>query len=583
MNREEIADIFEQIAQLLELQEENPFKVRAYRTGADTVRSFSGDLVGLARAKKLKGIKGLGDALQDKVTELVETGKLEFFEKLRSQFPPTIFELFELTGLGPKKVGLLYRTLGIASIGDLQKAIDAGGLDSLAGFGAKSVQNLRQAIAYREQHQGVFRRDELASAVQRILAGLRGLASVSQVQVAGSWRRGKEVVRDLDFLVSSTDAEEVMSWFVGMADVTEVLAQGPTKSSIRLQNGAQCDLRSVANEHFPFALAYFTGSKEHNVALRGRALKMGWTLNEYRFAATDGSEKQPPVVNTEEDIYAFLGLQYVPPELRESTGEIEAAEKNALPRLVQLTDLRGTFHNHTTASDGSASLREMAEGAMELGLTYLGIADHSKSSFQANGLDEKRLREQLAAIRELNAEYAPHGFRIFAGSEVDILKNGSLDYADDLLAELDYVVASVHSVFNLSEEEMTQRILQAVSNPHVTMLGHLTGRLLLRREAYAVNIPAVLDACAANGTIIELNASAWRLDLDWRWWKLARDKNVRTSINPDAHSVEGLNDLVFGVDIARKGWLRKEDVLNTRKLPEVMEMLQEKRRRLLSL
>jgi DNA polymerase (family X) len=580
MTREAIADIFDQIAVLLELKGENPFKIRAYRTGAETVRSFAGDFVELARQNKLKGIKGLGDALQEKAVELVATGKLVFFEKLRGEFPEGIFELFELSGLGPKKIALLYETLGIGSIPQLAEALETGKLTGLPGFAEKSVQKLKESIAFRASHADTFRRDQAADFVEQLLEALRSLEVVSQVQVAGSFRRGKEVVRDLDFLVATKSPGEVMEFFVSQPGVHEVLAKGETKSSVRLENGLQVDLRAVTNAEFPYALAYFTGSKEHNVAMRGRALKQGWTLNEYRFAPTDPNSPAPaPQLNTEQDIYAFLGLEYVPPELRENTGEIEAAESGKLPKLVELAQLRGTFHNHTTASDGSHSLRQMAEAAMSMGLSYLGIADHSKSSFQANGLDEKRLRQQLEDIRLLNDEYASEGFRIFTGSEVDILKDGTLDFPDDLLAELDYTVASVHNAMTLPEEEMTARILRAVANPHVTMLGHLTGRLLLKREPYAVNISKILDACAANGTVVELNANPWRLDLDWRWWKLARDKGVKCSINPDAHEMAGLADLTHGVSIARKGWLRREDVINCLKLDEVVAFLQQKRQR----
>jgi DNA polymerase (family 10) len=333
----------------------------------------------------------------------------------------------------------------------------------------------------------------------------------------------------------------------------------------------QCDLRVVENDAFPFALNYFTGSKEHNVAMRQRCLDRGWSLNEYAITG----DNPPSDVHDERDIYRVLGLSYIEPELRENHGELEAAESNTLPDLVQLTNLRGTFHNHTTASDGNATLAEMAEAAQELGLQYLGIADHSKSSFQANGLDATRLRKQIAEIRAMNADF--DGFRLFAGSEVDILKDGSLDFDDELLAELDYVVASVHNVMNLPEAEMTKRIIKAIENPHVTMLGHVTGRLLCQRPAYAVNIPAIIDAAAETGTIIELNASPWRLDMDWRWWKLAKGKGVKCSINPDAHSTRGLQDLFFGIRSARKGWLERGDVVNTLPLGEIERLLQKKR------
>jgi DNA polymerase (family 10) len=335
-------------------------------------------------------------------------------------------------------------------------------------------------------------------------------------------------------------------------------------------------LRAVSNASYPFALNYFTGSKEHNVALRARALKHGYSLNEYALTSLESPGEEVQGIHEERDLYRALQLDYVDPALRENTGEIEAAEEGDLPVLVELGNLRGTFHNHTTASDGSHSLEAMAQAARELGLQYLGIADHSKSSFQANGLDERRLREQIAEIRRLNATF-DDGFQIFAGSEVDILRDGRLDFEDSLLDELDYVVASVHNAFQLPEAEMTARILCAVENPRVTMLGHLTGRLLLQREAYAVNIPEIIEACARTGTWIELNANPWRLDMDWRWWKLARDKGVKCSINPDAHQTGDFQFLHFGVLQARKGWLRRDDVVNCLPLGLMQESLAAKR------
>lgn len=422
-----------------------------------------------------------------------------------------------------------------------------------------------EALAFREQNAGIFRQDEVAGLVEQVLGFLKGHGAVSRAEVAGSWRRGKETVHDLDFIVETKHAQEVMDDFVAQGFVEKVIAHGAKKSSVRATGGVQCDLRAVLGAEYPFALNYFTGSKEHNVAMRARALKRGWSLNEYRM---EGCEAE---IHDEAGIYAALGLQYVEPELREDRGELEAAEAGTLPRLIELPNLRGTFHNHTTASDGRNTLEEMAEAALELGLEYLGIADHSKSSVQANGLKEDRLLAQVARIRELNAGY--EGFQLFAGSEVDILKDGTLDFPDEVLAELDYVVASVHSVFTLPEAEMTRRIIRAVENPHVTMLGHLTGRLLLKRDGYAVDVPAVIEACAATGTIIELNASPWRLDMDWRWWRLAREKGVRCSINPDAHSTEGLQHLWNGVRAARKGWLTREAVVNCLPLAEVRKVL----------
>jgi DNA polymerase (family 10) len=397
---------------------------------------------------------------------------------------------------------------------------------------------------------------------------------VSRVAVAGSYRRALETVHDLDFLVASADPAELTAFFTRLEGVVEVIAQGDTKAAVRLENGLQCDLRAVSPAEFPFALMYFTGSKDHNVALRQIALQQGLTLNEYHLAPVDGSDREDPTpgIHDERDIYRELGLEHVAPELRENRGELAAAAAGDLPRLVEQDNLRGTFHCHTTESDGNSTLEEMAAAAAELGLAYLGIADHSKSSFQARGLDEERLATQIEAIEALNRQDS--GIRVLAGSEVDILKDGTLDFDDGLLVRLDYCVASVHLPLGLDERAMTKRIIRAMENPHVTMLGHMTGRLLLRRDAYPVNHDKIIDCAAATGTVIELNCSAMRMDMDWRWWRRARDKGVKCAINPDAHHVSQLQSLHFGVRVARKGWLRREDVINCLPLPEVLEWLQ---------
>lgn len=577
--REEIAETLEEIALLLELKGENPFKTRAYRTGAEIVRTWEGDFLQRAVDGDLEGIKGIGEALAAKIHELAATGKLEYHAKLRAEFPETIFELFDIPGLGPKKIKAIHDELGVASVADLREACESGRVAGLPGFGKKSEEKILEAIRFREENADRFREDEVAPDVEAVLAFLRSLEAVHLVSVAGSYRRGKETVHDLDFLVSTSRPKEVMDAFVGAPFAASVVNHGRTKSSIRLASGVACDLRAVSNREYPFALVYFTGSKEHNVELRGRALRMGYSLNEYRLkpekkGARDLNER----IHSEDDLYRALELDPIPPELRENRGEFEAAEAGELPDLVELANLRGTFHNHTTASDGHASLEEMAEAARELGLQYLGIADHSKSSFQARGLDENRLLAQVGQIEKLNRTFK--GFRLFAGTECDIHKDGSLDFDDEILAQLDYVVASVHNVFNLNEARMTERIIRAIGNPWVTMLGHLTGRLLLRRDPYPVDIPAVIEAAAETGTIIELNANPWRLDMDWRWWRMAAEKGVRCAINPDAHRVEGLQDLFFGVRAARKGWLSREDVVNCLPLGRVEKALNAKRRKL---
>ena len=581
MTRESIAEVLENIATLLELKGENHFKTRAYRNGAEVVISFAGDFVQLAKDDDLKGIKGIGAALAQKIHELASTGKLEYYENLRADFPDGIFELFEIQGLGAKKIKALHDELGVGNIADLKRVCESGEAAQLAGFGAKSIEKILAAIEFNEANASLFRLGTVAAPATEILELLRGLPEVTQASTAGSYRRGKEILHDLDFIVATKEPEVVMDAFVNMRGVASVSVHGATKSSVFLESGVQCDLRAVSTEEYPFAMAYFTGSKEHNVAMRSRALKRGYTLNEYRIAPVEGREKDctPLSVsefNDESDIYAALDLEFVPPALRENHGEIEAAEAEGLPKLLELENLRGTFHNHTTASDGKASLEEMAQAAQELGLQYLGIADHSKSSFQANGLDEDRLLEQLDQIDSLNREF-DGDFKLFAGTEVDILKDGSLDFDDEILEQLDYSVASVHNSFTLSEDDMTKRIICAIENPFVTMIGHLTGRLLLKRDPYAVNVPKIIDAAAANGTIIELNANPWRLDMDWRWWKLAKEKGVLCAINPDAHSTDGLQALHFGVLQARKGWLTREDVVNCLPLAEVEAALAVKR------
>jgi DNA polymerase (family 10) len=572
MTREDLAEILEEIAALLELKGENPFKIRAYRNGAQAVRNFDGDIVALARNNELTGIEGIGETLREKLHELASTGKLEFHETLRAEFPAGLFELFDVQGLGPKKVRALYETLGIASVADLKAACNAGKIAELPGFGAKTQTKILEAIAHGESFAETFLLGSVSPLVEEITGLLRTHPEVSRVTVAGSFRRAKETIHDLDFLVATKEPALVCEDFTTIPQIGSVIGYGDTKSSIRLKTGIQCDLRAVSNAQYPFALLYFTGSKEHNVALRSLALKQGLSLNEYGFTPTNKEDPAPiPEVNEEADIYRALGLDFIPPELRENTGELEAAAHHKLPRLVELGQLRGTFHNHTTASDGHATLTEMADEAIDLGLQYLGIADHSKASFQANGLDEERLLDQVEAIAKLNAGY--EHFRIFAGSEVDIHKDGSLDFEDEMLAKLDYCVASVHASFTLPEEEMTRRICRAMENEHVTMLGHLTGRLLLKRDGYAVNHGMIIDCAAETRTIIELNCNPRRLDMDWRWWKRARDKGVLCSINPDAHSTSGIHHIGLGVRLARKGWLRKQDVFNTRPVAEVEKFL----------
>ncbi|PZR74276.1 MAG: DNA polymerase/3'-5' exonuclease PolX [Chthoniobacterales bacterium] len=583
MDKATIADVLDKIATLLELKGENPFKIRAYTNAARSLETFGGNIADLRDEETLEKIPGIGKAIAAKIKELVETGGLKFFEDLRSEFPAEILELFSLPGLGAKKIKALYEQLQVSSIAQLQAACETGRVAELPGFGKTTQEKFCRAIADRTKHSGSFHLGMIAVEAKTLEADLRAQPDVLQVCIAGSYRRRKEIVRDLDFIVATSAPAEITAAFIGHPLVESIIAQGPTKSSVRLRSGIQCDLRVVTTAEYPFALNYFTGSKEHNIVMRNRAQQRGWTLNEYRLgeAPLDPAAKKKkaaakvPEIRDEADLYHAVELDYIPPELRENCGEFEAASAKTLPRLVEAENLRGTFHCHTNASDGHNSLEEMAAAAQELGLQYLGIADHSRSSIQARGLDAARLRVQVAAIRKLNREF--ENFRLFAGVECDVLRDGSLDFDDELLGELDYVVASVHSAFTLSEADMTRRVIRAMSNPHVTMLAHPTGRLLLKREPYAIDIPAIIEAAAQTGTWIEINAAPKRLDLDWRWWPLAKEKGVKCVINPDAHRTERLQELWFGVGVARKGWLTKADVMNCLPLAKIEAELGRKR------
>src|SRR5438270_6059095 len=590
MTKSQIAEVLEEIATLLELKDENPFKIRAYANAARSLETFGGSLGDLQDEEALAKIPGIGKAIAAKIKELAGTGKLKYLEELRAEFPAAILELFLISGLGAKKIKALYEQLHISSIEQLREACESGRVAELPGFGETTQTKICKAIEQRAKHSGHFQFGQIAAETESLRRDLAAHADTLQVEVAGSYRRRREIVRDVDLVVATRKPAAITKFLVKHALVESIIAQGPTKTSVRLRSGIQCDLRVVAAAEYPFALNYFTGSKEHNIEMRSRALARGWTLNEYRLGILPPAPKSKklragqavkkstikiPTVRDEADLYQTLGLDFVPPELRENCGEFEAAERHLLPRLLERENLRGTFHCHTVASDGHNTLEEMAAAAQELGLEYLGIAEHSKSSIQAHGIDVTKLHSQIAAIRKLNKSF--DGFRLFAGIECDILRDGKLDFPDEILAQLDFAVASIHSVFSLSEAEMTKRVIRAMKNPFITILAHPTGRLLLKRESYSIDIPAVLEAAAATGTWIELNAAPKRLDLDWRWWPLAKEKGVKCVINPDAHRTERLQDLWFGVGIARKGWLTKADVLNCLPFGKIEAALQAKR------
>jgi DNA polymerase (family 10) len=599
VTKQEIADALQEVSTLLELKDENVFKIRAYSNAARSLEAWGGNVADLSDEEALAKIPGIGKAIAAKIKELHQTGTAGYLTDLRAEFPKAILELFSISGLGAKIIKALHEQLKICTIEELRAACQSGRVAELPGFGETTQAKICSAIEQRAKHSGSFQLGQIAGEAEELLGKLRAHPDAGEVDLAGSYRRRKEIVRDLDFIVATGKPEAVTKSLVEDPLVESVIAQGSTKTSVRLRSGIQCDLRVVSANEYPFALNYFTGSKEHNIEMRNRALKRGWTLNEYRLAPLPSetatgqdSPKTPqrgvttrkagakllkiPKIASEADLYRALGLDYIPPELRENCGEFEAAENHTLPTLIERNDLRGTFHCHTTASDGHNTLEEMAAAAQALGLEYLGIAEHSRSSIQAHGLDEAKLRVQVAAIRKMNKTFK--NFRLFAGIECDILRDGSLDFPNEVLAELDFVVASVHSVFNLSEGDMTNRMVKALENPYVTILAHPTGRLLLKRDGYQVDLAKVIDAAAATGTWIELNSAPKRLDMDWRWWPLAKRKGVKCVINPDAHRVERLNDLQFGVGAARKGWLTQADVINTAPLTQIENLLKSKRR-----
>jgi DNA polymerase (family 10) len=495
--------------------------------------------------------------------------------------------MLDIPGLGPKKIKALHDELGIQSVEQLELACKEDKVAALRGFGAKTQANLLEGIQRRRLYASKHLLDDALRTAEPLLDNLRLHPDVIRCSAAGSLRRHREIIGDIDLLVSARNPAGIIDYFTTQPGVLNVLAKGQTKASVLLEGGFQSDLRVVSDREFPFALMYFTGSKEHNIVLRQRAIDRGLRLNEYGLFRSKEETRDPKLLvpcRTEEDIFRELGLHDIPPEMREDMGEIALAEKEPLPRLVQWSDLKGSLHNHSTWSDGHQTLEQIAASMVELGLSYWAITDHSKSSFQANGLDAARVRKQIQEIRELNRRLADEGvrFRLFTGTEVDILKEGKLDFPDDLLAELDVVVASAHQRLAESEAETTKRLIRAAENPWVHMLGHLTGRLLLEREPYKVDQRAVIDACAETGTWIELNASPMRFDMDWRQWPYARSKGVKCVINCDAHRFEHAGFLRLGAGIARKGWLTKEDVINTLPLPKLLQELKRKRARVKS-
>lgn len=585
MDKNHVANLLEQVATLLELKEgSNAFEVRAYQNAARAVNSLDGDIEELTRAGKLKGTPGLGATSIKRIEEMVNTGKLAFYDELVKETPAVKLAMLRIPGVGPKKINAIYSQLHVNSLDELVLACQEHKVAALAGFGKKTEDKMLQGIAFLAQHADRHLYSEVEEQAQQIQAALADVPGIVRMQVAGSLRRKRETVKDIDMVISvADDASEairaqIMTVFTSQPGVKAITGQGPTKSSVVLGSGVNMDLRVVGDSQFPYTLHHFTGSKEHHIPLRRRALSLGMTINDYGlFRGKEADLANLVPCKDERELYAALGLDYIEPELREDMGEIEAAAQHQLPDLVQESDLKGVLHAHSTWSDGHNSIREMVEACLQRGFAYIGITDHSKAAAYAGGLNEEALKRQHAEIEQLQAEYQGR-IRIFKGIECDILRDGTLDFSDDVLATLDFVVASIHSLFTLSQEEQTQRMLRAIANPYVDIIGHPTGRLLLNREGYPLDQEAMIDAAAKHGVCIEINAHPSRLDLDWRFLHRARDKGLKIPINPDAHAIDGLDVMHYGVGIARKGWLRASDVLNTLSATEVEAFFKRRRR-----
>ena len=573
MDKKSVVAALEEIAVLLELAGANPFKSRAFQNGARALQAYEADLAAGLASGELAKIKGVGKGLLTEIEALLHTGKSPALEELRATVPAGLLEMIEVPGLGPKRVKLLHDRLGIASLGELEYACNENRLVQLEGFGAKTQEKILRGIDTLRRFSGRHLLSDAWSAADRLVERVGKIEGVRQIELAGSIRRRKETIKDVDLLVCADDPARVHAEFTRMDGVVEIIGSGDTKSSVRLSTGIQVDLRTVTPPQFPFALLYFTGSKEHNTRMRQRAKDRGLKLNEYGLFPV-GSDASVECAD-EAAVFGALGLYPIPPELREDRGEFEAAEAGALDELVDEGDLRGVLHNHTTYSDGAHSVREMAEAARALGWQYLGLSDHSQSAIYAHGLKPDAIARQHEEIDEVNASF--DDFVVLKGIESDILRDGSLDYDEEVLARMDFVVASVHGHFGLSASEQTARCVRAVQNPFTSVLGHPTGRLLLARDGFTLDLGEVIDAAAEVGCALELNANPQRLDLDWRELRRATSRGVRISIGPDAHRTEGLADTRYGVAIARKGWVTPAQVLNALELPALRRALRKRR------
>ena len=569
MDKREISKILEEIATILELQGDNPFKIRAYYNGARAIELIREDIRTLVDENRLQEVKGIGKALQEKITELVTTGKLDFYEELRGRIPEGLFEILKVPGLGPKKVAALYKELGITSLGELEYACLENRLISLKGFGEKTQTNVLEGIEYLKKYSGQYLISTGKVFGEKFLEELLSHKDVIRGSLAGSIRRQKEIIKDIDILCSCEEdkRETIMEYFTSLQGVEKVTSKGKTKSSIISTLGINVDLRLVDNAEYPFALHHFTGSKDHNTEMRHRGKSMGLKINEYGIFKNDKRID----VKDEKEFFDVLNLQYIPPQLRENLGEIEAAEKGLIPDLVEINQITGIFHVHSNYSDGVNSIEELVNAAIDRGFQYIGISDHSKNAFYANGLKEADIEKQHKEIENLRGMYPQ--ISIFKGIESDILADGSLDYDDEVLSSFDYIIGSIHSHFKMSRDDMTERLIKAIENKYLTILGHPTGRLLLSREGYNLDIDRIIEKCAENDVIIEINSNPHRLDLDWRMCRYAKEKGVKLTIEPDAHRISGIDDIYYGVGVAQKGGLEAKDIINTAHIKTIRGML----------
>ena len=568
VDNRKIAKMFNEIADLLDIDGDNPFKVRAYRNAARTILGYPRQMADLVEEGfDLTSLRGIGKELAKKITEIVQTGKLAYLEKLKKTHPSQLEELLKIPGLGPKRVRLLHELLHINSLADLEKALNEGKLEKVPGFGKKLIAKIENGIQTRRYEAHRFKLSEALPVAEWIVKILKKTKGAVQVAIAGSLRRRKETVHDIDLVTACEETSDTMVYFLNLPKIQKIVMKGTTRSTILLENGMSVDLRVVGIENFGATLHHFTGSKAHNITLRKMAVEKGMKINEYGIWQGNkriGGER-------EQDIYDAFGMQYIEPEMRENRGEIALAQKHSLPNLIVQTDIKGDLHMHTTYSDGLASIEEMAQQAKRLGYEYIAVTDHTEHLKVAHGMDEKRIRTQLEEIDTLNEKL--DGITILKSAEVDILEDGSLDMPQSMLKALDLAVCSVHTKFNLSREKQTKRILKAMENPHFSILAHPTGRLIGLREPYAIDMEAVMQKAKERGCILELNAQPDRLDLNDIHCKMAKEMGVRIAVSTDAHSLKDLELMRYGIWQARRGWLEKEDVVNTLSLSALQTLL----------